>query len=669
MANSEYVELHAKSAFSFLQGASVPEEYIDRCRKLEMPAMALLDRDGVYGIPRFHMATQRHPQPDAVRAHVGAEITCTDGSRYPLLVATQRGYQNLCRMITRMKLRVPKHPQPENIAAVTTEELQEFADGLICLTGDEYGPLALALQHGDAELCLDRLVGIFGRNNVYVELQRHGAREEEARNEAAIELARSHQLPLVATNGVQYARPEQREILDVFTCLHHKTTLDSAGRLLARNSQRFLKSGGVMNKLFADLPEAIAHTREISSRLTFAMQDLGYEFPRYPAPDGETMDSFLRKRVEEGAAVRFRRYTPQHQKQIERELALIAHLGLAGYFLIVWELMEFCRREGILAQGRGSAANSAVCCALGITAADPIQYNLLFERFLSEDRGEWPDIDIDLPSGDERERVIQHVYERYGQRGGAMTANVITYRGRSAIREVGKVLGFDEPTIGKLATLSPLFEWKSPDDTMEKQFRDAAMDWNDRKVRKFFELVTGLQDLPRHLGQHSGGMVVCQGQLDSVVPLENATMPGRVVVQWDKEDCADMGIVKIDLLGLGMMAVLRDAMALARKHDRKDLTLSTMPDRDPLVFDTLQRADTIGLFQVESRAQQASLPRTRPVNFYDVVVQVAIIRPGPIVGRMMHPYLLRRQGKEAPECPHPSLEPVLRRTLGVPLFQ
>ena len=669
MANSEYVELHAKSAFSFLQGASVPEEYIDRCRKLEMPAMALLDRDGVYGIPRFHMATQRHPQPDAVRAHVGAEITCTDGSRYPLLVATQRGYQNLCRMITRMKLRVPKHPQPENIAAVTTEELQEFADGLICLTGDEYGPLALALQHGDAELCLDRLVGIFGRNNVYVELQRHGAREEEARNEAAIELARSHQLPLVATNGVQYARPEQREILDVFTCLHHKTTLDSAGRLLARNSQRFLKSGGVMNKLFADLPEAIAHTREISSRLTFAMQDLGYEFPRYPAPDGETMDSFLRKRVEEGAAVRFRRYTPQHQKQIERGLALIAHLGLAGYFLIVWELMEFCRREGILAQGRGSAANSAVCCALGITAADPIQYNLLFERFLSEDRGEWPDIDIDLPSGDERERVIQHVYERYGQRGGAMTANVITYRGRSAIREVGKVLGFDEPTIGKLATLSPLFEWKSPDDTMEKQFRDAAMDWNDRKVRKFFELVTGLQDLPRHLGQHSGGMVVCQGQLDSVVPLENATMPGRVVVQWDKEDCADMGIVKIDLLGLGMMAVLRDAMALARKHDRKDLTLSTMPDRDPLVFDTLQRADTIGLFQVESRAQQASLPRTRPVNFYDVVVQVAIIRPGPIVGRMMHPYLLRRQGKEAPECPHPSLEPVLRRTLGVPLFQ
>jgi error-prone DNA polymerase len=671
MANQVYVELHARSAFSFLEGGSTPEEYIDACRKLGIPAMALLYRNGVYGIPRFHMATQRHKDTGAVRAHVGAEVACTDGARYPLLAATRQGYQNLCRMMTRMHLRVPKHPRPGEAAAVTPQELEEFAEGLICLTGDEEGPLAAALSrnaYGGPD-CLQRLIDAFGRANVYVELQRHGNRDEEMRNEAAVELARRMRLPLVATNGVAYAHPEQCEILDVFTCLRHKTTLDSAGRLLSKNAERYLKPGAAMKQLFADLPEAVAQTQEISSRLAFEMKDLGYEFPSFPVPAGDTMDSFLSKRVEEGARRRFSRYTPAHQKQIHRELTLIAHLGLAGYFLIVWEIVEFCRREGILAQGRGSAANSAVCYALGITAADPIQYELLFERFLSEDRGEWPDIDIDLPSGEERERVIQHVYERYGQRGAAMTANVITYRGRSAIREVGKVLGFAEETIGNLSALSPMWGWKGPDETIEKQFREAGMDLQHPRVRKFFELVSGLQDLPRHLGQHSGGMVICAGRLDSVAPLENASMPGRVVVQWDKEDCADMKIIKIDLLGLGMMAVLRDAMALVQKHERRELSLHGLPDKDPAVFDALQRADTIGMFQVESRAQQASLPRTRPKTFYDVVVQVAIIRPGPIVGRMMHPYVLRRQGKEAPVCVHPSLEPVLRRTLGVPLFQ
>src|SRR6185312_5904316 len=350
--------------------------------------------------------------------------------------------------------------------------------GLICLTGDEQGPLAAALARDEhsGPGCLQRLMDTFGRSNVYVELQRHGDREEEARNEAAVALARTLKLPLVATNGVACAHPEQREILDVFTCLRHKVTLDTAGRRLSKNAERYLKPGAAMQRLFADLPEAIARTEEVSSRLAFEMKDLGYEFPSYPVPPGETMDSFLRKRVEEGAQFRFQHYTPEHRKQINRELTLIAQLGLAGYFLIVWELMEFCRREGILTQGRGSAANSAVCCALGITAADPIQYNLLFERFLSEDRGEWPDIDIDLPSGAERERVIQHVYERYGERGAAMTANVITYRGRSAIREAGKVLGFDEDTIAKLSALSPMWGWKGPDETIAKQFRAAGMD-------------------------------------------------------------------------------------------------------------------------------------------------------------------------------------------------
>jgi error-prone DNA polymerase len=331
--------------------------------------------------------------------------------------------------------------------------------------------------------------------------------------------------------------------------------------------------------------------------------------------------------------------------------------------------VRFCREENILVQGRGSAANSAVCYALGITAVDPVGMELLFERFLSEERGEWPDIDLDLPSGDQRERAIQYVYERYGKLGAAMTANVITYRGRSAAREIGKALSFDPETLARLASLVGAWEYKDENDTFERHFRDAGFDIQHPKIRKFFELCVKVQDLPRHLGQHSGGMVVCQGQLDSVVPLEPATMPGRVVVQWDKEDCADMGIVKVDLLGLGMMAVLEDSLKLIREHQAEEVDLAKLPANDPVVYETLQRADTVGMFQIESRAQMACLPRLRPVKFYDIVVQVAIIRPGPIVGKMVHPYLKRRQGREAPECLHPSLEPVLSRTLGVPLFQ
>src|SRR6267154_2871253 len=295
--------------------------------------------------------------------------------------------------------------------------------------------------------------------------------------------------------------------------------------------------------------------------------------------------------------------------------------------------------------------------------------NLLFERFLSEERGEWPDIDLDLPSGDQRERAIQYVYERYGKLGAAMTANVITYRGKSAAREIGKVLSFDPETLNRLAGLVSAWEYTDSNDTLTRQFKDAGLDLANHRIHKFFELCVKVQDLPRHLGQHSGGMVVCQGQLDSVVPLEPATMPGRVVVQWDKEDCADMGIVKVDLLGLGMMAVLEDSLKLIREHQAEEVDLAKLPADDRDVYETLQRADTVGMFQIESRAQMACLPRLKPVKFYDIVVQVAIIRPGPIVGKMVHPYLKRRQGREAPECLHPSLEPVLERTLGVPLFQ
>ena len=559
-----YVEVHARSAFSFLQGASLPEEYAAYCAKLNLPAMALLDRDGFYGSPRFYMAMRKA----GLKGMTGAEVTCTDGARYPLIARTQTGYQNLCRLITRMKMRTEKHPKPGQEAAAQPEELEEFADGLLCLTGDEHGPLARAMAHGEGKACLDKLLAVFGKQNVYAELQRHYDRDEEARNQGVVALARSLQVPLVAANGVCHTHPAQRQVLDVFTCLHHKTKLVEAGCLLTRNAERHLKSPEEMAKLFDDYPEAIDNTEAVSAQVQFELKDLGYEFPRYPVPPGQTEIEFLKARTKEAARMRYQGGYQRAKPQIEHELRVIEKLKLAGYFLIVWDIVNFCREEGILVQGRGSAANSAVCYSLGITAVDPVKMELLFERFLSEERGEWPDIDLDLPSGDKRERVIQHVYERYGKLGSAMTANVITYRGRSAAREVGKVMGFEVGTLDKLSSLVPVWGWKDADNTAEKQFADAGMDMEHPRVRKFFELVTGIQDMPRHLGQHSGGMVVCQGQLNSVVPLEPASMPGRIVVQWDKEDCADLGLVKVDLLGLGMMAALEDTLVLIREHER-----------------------------------------------------------------------------------------------------
>jgi len=673
-----YVELHSRSAFSFLEGASIPEELIAVCANLGMPAMALLDRDGVYGSPRFHLAAKKA----RIKAHIGAEVTCTSGFRLPLLVASRAGYQNLCRLITKMKLRARR----KEGGCASGSDFIEHAGGLICLTGGEEGPLAAALTQGGPQAAFEavkQLTEIFrqsnlGQSNVYVELQRHFRREEEYRNRVAIEIAEALQLPLLATNGVNYSTPRERELADAFTALQHHRTLATAGRLLAPNAERYLKSPAAMRALFADFPKAIANTVELSSRLEFTLNDLGYEFPRYPVPEGETMMSFLRERTREGMQSRYGRADAELKKrarrQIERELSLIEKLKLAGYFLIVWDVVRFCREQKILAQGRGSAANSAVCYSLGITAVDPIGMELLFERFLSEERGEWPDIDLDLPSGGERERVIQYVYQRYGPRGAAMTANVITYRNRMAAREMGKALGFDPETLKRISAAVATWGFKDENDALDRRLRDAGLDLTHPRIRKYFELCLAAQDLPRHLGQHSGGMVICEGRLDSVVPLEPASMPGRVVVQWDKEDCADMGIIKVDLLGLGMMAVLKDSLELIRNHYRdpdknEEVDLAHLPPDDPVVYSTLQKADTVGMFQVESRAQMACLPRLKPERFYDIVVQVAIIRPGPIVGNMVNPFLKRRQGREAVTYPHPSLETVLGRTLGVPLFQ
>ena len=658
-----YVELHARSAFSFLEGACTPEELANLCAHYQMPAMALLDRDGVYGSPRFHLAARKL----SLSPHIGAEVSSPQGWRYPLLVKSRAGYQNLCRLITQMKLRGKKGD-----AYVLDEEVAQKASGLVCLTGGDEGPLAYALGTGEIHTGIEQvelLCQVFGRENVYVELQRHFNREEERRNQAAIEIARKLRLPLLATNGVCYARPEQRQLLDVFTCLRNHRTLATAGRFLSQNSERYLKLPAEMTRLFSDLPEAAENTGILSSRLEFTLNDLGYRFPKYPLPSGETQMSFLRRRVEEGMIARYGSHNEKARKQVERELALIEKLDLPGYFLIVWDIVRFCREKQILVQGRGSAANSAVCYSLGITAVDPVAMDLLFERFLSEQRGEWPDIDLDLPSGAQRERAIQYVYERYGKLGAAMTANVITYRGRSAAREIGKVLSFQPEVLDRISSLVGAWQYPDPGRTLEGHVREAGLDYQNLQIRKFVELCLMAQDMPRHLGQHSGGMVVCQGELDSIVPLQPATMPGRVVVQWDKEDCADMGIVKVDLLGLGMMATLEDCIEIIREDYGEKIDLAHLPPNDPRVYAALQKADTVGMFQIESRAQMAFLPRLQPRCFYDLVVQVGIIRPGPIVGKMVHPYLKRRQGRELPQCLHPSLEPVLARTLGVPLFQ
>ncbi|HWL50827.1 MAG TPA: error-prone DNA polymerase [Chthoniobacteraceae bacterium] len=656
-----YVELHARSAFSFLRGASQPEALAHRAAELGLPAIGLCDRDGLYGAPRFYAAAREA----GVRAIVGAELTLEDGSVLPVLVQNRTGYQNLSRLITKAKLRGTKE-----LAPVHWDDLPEFAQGLICLSGDAEGPIRRALARGDlpaAHATLERLTRVFGRDGVYVEIQRHLERGEMILNETLCDLAQQTRLPLLATGGILYAGREGRKVLDAFTCIRHHTHLDAAGLLLSRNAERQLKPARAMRALFADLPEAVEESVRLAGRLDFSLENLGYEFPTYPVPPGESTDSFLRRVTLEGARSRYPKLRGRVMEQLERELALIAQLGFSGYFLIVWDIANFCRENDILMQGRGSAANSAVCYSLGITACDPIGNELLFERFLSEGRQGWPDIDLDLPSGDRRERAIQELYRRYGEHGAAMTANVITYRGRSAMREIGKTLNLSPDLIARCASLFTGGDFPHTLE-LEAHLAQAGFPREHGRMAAFATLYRQIVGLPRHLGQHSGGMIICQGKLDAMVPLERASMPGRVVAQWDKDDCEDLGIIKVDLLGLGMMSVLQDSLTLCEARGR-GIDRSQIPHDDPAVFELMQRADTIGLFQIESRAQMATLPRLKPACFYDVVIEVAIIRPGPIQGDLIHPYLNRRAGREPADCIHPLLEPVLKRTLGVPLFQ
>ncbi|MEW6272464.1 MAG: error-prone DNA polymerase [Thermodesulfobacteriota bacterium] len=676
-----YVELRCRSAFSFLEGASTPEDLAEIAGRLGHDALALGDRDGVYGAPRFWTAAHKA----GVRPLVGADVSLADDgpgapSRLLLLVESRAGYRNLCKLLTLGHARAPK-----GVSTVTLDEIEEHARGLVCLAGGPSSPLTNALRRRDALAAGrlgKRLHGLFpGR--LWIDVQRSADQRVERRTRALRDLASLLRVPLVASGDVGMAREEERPVLDVFCCLGARTRLDAAGRLLAVNAERHLVTPSEMAARFRDMPRAVAATLAVAERCEFTLSDLGYRFPEYPLPPGESTIGHLRYLTYLGARERYGDpLSARVARQLEHELTVIGKLDLAGYFLIVWDIVRFCRERGILVQGRGSAANSAVCYALGITAVDAVGMNLLFERFLSEERGEWPDIDLDLPSGDHREEVIQYVYRRYGPQGAArssenrtigsgvaMTANVITYRVRSALRDAGKALGFPEPEIERLSKLLAHHGFRDQDDTLAAQLAAGGVDVASQRVRLLIRCVQAMQGLPRHLGQHSGGMVVAAGRLDEIVPLEPASMPGRSVVQWDKDDCADLGLIKIDLLGLGMMAVLEEAIPLAHEADGVGLDLAKLPQDDAKTYAMIRRADTIGVFQIESRAQMATLPRLKPRNFYDLVVEVAIIRPGPIVGQMVHPYLNRRAGREPVTYPHPLLEPILRRTLGVPLFQ
>ena len=656
----QYVPLWCRSNFSFLDGASHPDELVEQAHALGIEALALTDRDGVHGMVRAHVKAKEL----GVRLIVGAEVTVDDAADVPaqpstcvLLAANRTGYANLCRLITAGRLRRPKGE-----SRVTWPEVCERAEGLIALWG---GERSLLVRGAEPRAVAGPLREAFG-DRLYALAARH-RRAEEVRREACL---RRHAgragLPLVAATEVLYHTPARRDLQDVLTCIRHGVTLATAGRLIRPNAEHDLKSPQRMVQLFADEPALVERTREVASRCTFSLSEIRYRYPAERLPDGKTSSDWLRELTFRGARERFGGddgVPPAIREQIDRELVLIDELDYGGYFLTMWEIVRYCRQEGILCQGRGSAANSVVCYCLGITAVDPTRVELLFERFLSRERHEPPDIDLDIMHA-RREEVIQHVYRKYGRDRAAMVANVVRYRGRSAVREVGKALGLSETAIDRLARLLSHY---GPLDAAG--LTHAGLDPDSPIHGHLFRLCEQIQDCPRHLSIHPGGFLLGHEPVHDLVPIENATMPDRTVIQWDKDDLEDLGLFKVDLLGLGALTQLDLGFRLLDRHYGRELSLDRIPQDDPQTYDQICRSDTVGVFQIESRAQMAMLPRLRPRQYYDLVVEVSIVRPGPITGGMVHPYLRRRRGEEPVVYPHPCLEPVLRKTLGVPLFQ
>jgi len=676
-----YAELHCWSNFTFLEGASHPEELVDRAAALGIRALALTDRDGLYGAVRFTKAAKSA----GLGALCGSELTMEDGSRLVLLVQNQTGYAHLVELISRAQMRGAKRDP-----RLRVEDLSSRTDGLVALSGGSGGVIERAIIAGKEEAAAQTAATLrdLFPERFYIELQHHLRPQDACLVERMVRLAQRLHIPYVATNGVAYAVREDARLADVLTCVKHKTTLQTAGMRLRSNAEFYLKSPSMMARVFSPYPQAIRNTVAIAERCTFRLDTLSGQFPTFPLPENEaSAQSYLRTLVYAGAKERYGiPFDSKVERQLEYELGIIARLDLAGYFLIVWDIVRAAAELNVLCQGRGSAANSAVCYALGITAVDPVGGGLLFERFLSEERQEVPDIDIDFAHQD-RERIIQYVYNRYGREHAAMAAEVITYRTRSALRDVGKALGL---SVGQVDQVVREFD--------AHETLAGATGASGAVAQRLFAFCRRIDGFPRHMGIHSGGMVITRDPLIRVAPVEWATMRDRTIVQWDKDDLGDLGLIKIDLLGLGMLSLLREAFSLHKratlsdpnvmlslsKHGDKpnatlrqaqgdteawELSLRSIPPDDKATYAMLQEADSIGVFQVESRAQQSMLPRMKPRCFYDLVMQVAIIRPGPIQGDMIHPFLRRRNGLEAVTYPHPKLKPILERTLGVPLFQ
>ena len=655
---SEYAELHCRSQFSFLHGASSPERLVEVAHELGLSALALTDRNGLYGVVRFAQAAREV----GVRTVFGAEVSCA-GSDLVVIAEGPSGYVALSQALTDGQMRGAKSHPVFDVASLA----ERVRGQCFVLTGAHDGPLARAL-HTDgpraARRSLELLVEAFGRDRVLVEVWNHGDPLDVWRNDALVGVAAKCDVETIATNDVSYAMPSDHVLACALAAVRHRCSLDELDARLPPAATACLRSATEQQRRFARYPGVVARTSEIARAAAFDLSLIAPRLPPYPCPNGLSEIQFLRQLTETGGRRRYgERPLGAHEdlslrarawSTIDHELAVIEQLGFAGYFLVVWDIVQFCERNNILCQGRGSAANSAVCFSLGVTKADAVSLGLLFERFLSTERDGPPDIDLDIES-DRREEVIQYVYERYGRMHAAQVANVITYRARSAVRDMARALGYSG----------------ADQDAFSRRFDSWSPIKNQHEVTVpdlVVDLAGRVQDAPRHLGIHSGGMVICDRPVSEVCPVEWATMPGRSVLQWDKDDCAAINLVKFDLLGLGMLSALHRATDLIAEFRGRHIDLAEIPQEDD-VYAMLCRADSVGVFQVESRAQMATLPRLKPRRFYDLVVEVALIRPGPIQGGSVHPYIRRRNGLEPVTYLHPLLENSLGKTLGVPLFQ
>lgn len=657
---SEYVPLWCKSNCSFLEGASHTEELVEYAADLGLRSIAITDRDGVYGIVRAHQKAKERN----VKLLVGAQVTIeppqdqgtTDSfSTIVLLVQDRSGYANLCRLLT-----IGRRRKPKGESGVAWEEVCQHAGGLLALWG---GDASLLVCEAEPDDIAGRLRDAFG-NRLYAMVARHRRDTEVVEEKRLRTRASRYGLPCVAVVEVLYHHSARRPLQDVMTCIRHGVTIHTAGRLLKPNAEHALLDPQTFVALFADDLETVARTNEIAARCTFPLSQIRYRYPAEYLPNGMTSSEWLRHLACEGARKRYKGGVPPAvMSQLDTELHLIEDLDYGGYFLTMYDIVEFCRTHGILCQGRGSAANSVVCYALGVTAVDPMRVDLLFERFLSKERNEPPDIDLDVMH-ERREEVIQYMYEKYGRDRAAMVANVVRYQPRSAIRDVGKALGMSETALDRLAKMVSY-----PAVLGDDAFRETGLDPKAPLHQNLLRLAEEILNAPRHLSIHPGGFLLGHEPVHEIVPIENATMADRTVIQWDKDDVEAMGLFKVDILGLGALTQLDLCFRLIEKHRGLRLSMATIPEGDEATYEMICRADTVGIFQIESRAQMSMLPRLRPKTYYDLVIQISIVRPGPISGGMVHPYLRRRNNEETVTYPHECLIPVLEKTKGVPLFQ